>query len=57
MSITERVEGKSDQQLALMDLQDVLHTLRKNKVGETNTQVSYALEVFDKAIITLKEKI
>lgn len=55
MSLLDRIKGKSSFELLIMDLGDVLHTLKKNGVGATNTQDRYALTVMEERIKDLKK--
>jgi hypothetical protein len=47
MGLLKRLEGKTELELIVMEIGDIIHTLRKNGVGDKNTQDEYALECLD----------
>ncbi len=50
VSLLERIKGKTEFQIHIMNLKDIKHTLVKNEVGKTNTQNAYCLTVLGESI-------
>jgi hypothetical protein len=55
MSLADRIKGKTDFEIIIMDLGDVSHTLNKYAAMRNESQVDYSLVVLQDCIKRLKE--